>query len=470
MFRPWESSEAVASSEAPSNNPIITPDQGPLSCSHLTVSSNDNPVCVDEYTPLRKKHLHPAAQEVVLYVYNVILREIGPYGAIRRTSQLTNASENTVGRLVKKGQPTELTRNKKKFAKIDNFTEDFIARTVDNFYRQNVSPTVGLIYKELTKDDAVFPYSLSYFVHILKGMGFEYKTLNQRKVIMDSPRLINLRDNYLKQIEKHREKGNQIIYLDETWYDTHDVSKKGWQKDGITCALNVPASRGKRIIILHAGSEKGWVNGALMLSAKNVANCSADYHQDMNAKLFETWFKDQLLPNIPEGSVIVMDNASYHSRQTELIPCTQSRKGVIQEFLNKNNINYPAKAKKVDLLNILKKHSFAKKYYVDETAKLKNCEVVRLPPYYCNLNPIELMWSSLKRNVRKYNNDPKFSEGVLQIIRSSIDLTNEHWKNCCMHVHKLEKSMARNYSHPAVIIEVTGSDDETDTDISCSDE
>jgi transposase len=379
---------------------------------------------------------------------------------------LTSASTVTIERPVKRGQPTKPTQNKKKFGRIDNFTEDFIARTIDNFYKQNISPSVELIYKELTKDGAVFPYSLSYFVHILKNMGFEYKTLDRRQVIMDSPRLINLRDNYLTRMKKYREDGKHIIYLDETWYDTHDVSKKGWQNGNNTCALNVPASRGKRIIILHAGSENGW---ALMLFAKNVINCSADYHQDMNATVFETWFKGQLLPNIPEGSIIVMDNASYHSRQSHLIPCTQTRKGEIQTFLSENNITYPAKAKKEDLLKILKKHSFPKNYYVDEAAKDKNCEVLRLPPYYCNLNPIELMWSTLKRNVRNENNNPKFSDGVLQIIRTSVDSTNHHWKNCCMHVQNLEKKMARNYSHPAVIIEV-GSDNESVSDSSQSDE
>lgn len=52
----------------------------------------------------------------------------------------------------------------------------------------------------------------------------------------------------------------------------------------------------------------------VLLSAKNIVNTSADYQEDMTANLFETWFREQLLPNISANLVIVMDNASYHSR------------------------------------------------------------------------------------------------------------------------------------------------------------
>ena len=38
-----------------------------------------------------------------------------------------------------------------------------------------------------------------------------------------------------------------------------------------------------------------------------------DYHDEMTAKHFEEWFTSKLLPNIQLNSLIVMDNASYHS-------------------------------------------------------------------------------------------------------------------------------------------------------------
>ena len=39
------------------------------------------------------------------------------------------------------------------------------------------------------------------------------------------------------------------------------------------------------------------------------------YSGTMDSKLFEFWFANQLLPSLEEGTVIVMDNASFHSKK-----------------------------------------------------------------------------------------------------------------------------------------------------------
>ena len=87
---------------------------------------------------------------------------------------------------------------------------------------------------------------------------------------------------------------------------------------------------GTRLIILHAGFEKGWIRNVDLVfqSKKNTG----DYHNKMNSERlmgiihtyimlytnrFEEWFKDALLPNIDPNSLIVIDNASYHSRREE---------------------------------------------------------------------------------------------------------------------------------------------------------
>lgn len=48
-------------------------------------------------------------------------------------------------------------------------------------------------------------------------------------------------------------KHKNIYYLDETWYDTHDIVKMGWSDNADECNLKVPASRGRRLIIVHCG-------------------------------------------------------------------------------------------------------------------------------------------------------------------------------------------------------------------------
>jgi transposase len=117
------------------------------------------------------------------------------------------------------------------------------------------------------------------------------------------------------------------------------------------------------------------------------------YHCDMDSALFETWFKNQLLPNIPPRSVIVMDNASYHSKQINKKPTSTTRKQDILDYMQSNKIPVPqGKNTKLALLNIIKELNISAEYRVDNLAKANNHDVLRLPPYYCVLNPIELVW------------------------------------------------------------------------------
>ena len=78
------------------------------------------------------------------------------------------------------------------------------------------------------------------------------------------------------------------------------------------------------------------------------------YSGTMNSTLFEYWFTQQLLPSLEKGTVIVMDNASFHSKK-RLISAAQNA----------------------------------------------GCKLLFLPPYSPELNPIEKFWAWLKRQLRK---------------------------------------------------------------------
>ena len=62
----------------------------------------------------------------------------------------------------------------------------------------------------------------------------------------------------------------------------------------------------------------------------NPGSASGDYHGQMDGGNFEKWYKEKLLPNLPPNSIIVMDNASYHSVQSDRAPTTATRKADIQ--------------------------------------------------------------------------------------------------------------------------------------------
>ena len=46
----------------------------------------------------------------------------------------------------------------------------------------------------------------------------------------------------------------------------------------------------------------------------------------MNSKHFIEWFTKQLLSNIPNNTVIVVDNATYHNKQKDEAPTTANQK------------------------------------------------------------------------------------------------------------------------------------------------
>lgn len=210
--------------------------------------------------------------------------------------------------------PKAKGNKKQKFEKVDDFDREALKKLVYGFYSQKAIPTLGMILFR-AKKELNFSYSESTLQRLLKELGFKYKKYERRLFILDSPRLKIWRFEYLELLDKYRNTGYRIVYLDETWFDTHEVASKGWMDRSGNCVAEMPPSRGKRLIILHVGGEDGFVENGLLISAKDIKSSCADYHQDMDSELFEKWFQSQLLPSLGNTkTAIVMDNASYHSR------------------------------------------------------------------------------------------------------------------------------------------------------------
>ncbi|XP_050505181.1 uncharacterized protein LOC126883577 [Diabrotica virgifera virgifera] len=237
-------------------------------------------------------------------------------------------------------------RNKKKskgFSStkcMDEADKDLIRRKVYTMYEEQRIPTLRALKQRLNVDETQISCSLTSLWKILKSMGFRYRIIDKRQVIMESHRLQKWRYEYITSIRKFRSENHPIIYLDETWFDTHSTRPKGFADPSGKCKTKAPSSKGKRITILHAGSENGWVPNALWLSAKDIKDSYVDYHEDTTAELFEEWFKNTLMPNIPQNIVIVMDNASYHSRQPSKAPNSNNTKLEIQNYMETTDMYF----------------------------------------------------------------------------------------------------------------------------------
>ena len=113
------------------------------------------------------------------------------------------------------------------------------------------------------------------------------------------------------------------------------------------------AKKGKR---LYAKKKDSRYSRRSLISAigKNEIKASLEIKGSVNAEVIKKYFKEILLPKLEPESIIVLDNASIH------------------------------KSKELERI-----------------VKEAKCELLFLPTYSPDLNPIENMWSKIKQIIRK---------------------------------------------------------------------
>jgi Transposase and inactivated derivatives len=134
---------------------------------------------------------------------------------------------------------------------------------------------------------------------------------------------------------------DRIAYVDETGIDEYLHREYGRAKRGNPIYSRVSGRKYKRTGIVAAQIGK-------------CLTAPMQYDGTMDGALFEMWFEQLLLPTLPQNTVIVMDNASFH-RKSRLTSIAESTSHTL----------------------------------------------LFLPPYSPELNPIENFWAWLKRHLRK---------------------------------------------------------------------
>lgn len=240
---------------------------------------------------------------------------------------------------------------------------------------------------------------------------------------------------FLRKIKKLRDEGRSIIYTDETFVHSTHSTPKCWQTKDI--GLSVPFSKGDRMIIVHAGNKNGFIPGAsLVFKAKSS---SGDYHNEMNFDNFVKWLEERLIPNLPERSVLILDNAAYHNVQIDKCPTQSTRKLDIQQWLDRHGIQYSTGLLKAELLQLCKLNKPAPTFRVDQLLKDNGHSALRLPPYHADLNPIEMIWSNLKGYIGRRNLKFKMTD-VQTLIQEGLESIGEkELLDCCNHVETVEQ-------------------------------
>ena len=176
----------------------------------------------------------------------------------------------------------------------------------------------------------------------------------------------------------------------------------------------------------------------------------------MNQGNFEKWVDEKLIPNLPPNSVVVTDNAPYHSIQVDKPPTKYALNSDIKEWLRRKRVKFDEGLHKVDLYDLIVKHRPQEKTFrVDHRLSEYGHTVLRLPPYMCDLSPIELAWAKIKRQVRENNVAGDLSLTRLkELTKMALEsLTKEDWEGYCRHVVTRENGYRYTHNMMPTIID-----------------
>jgi len=174
----------------------------------------------------------------------------------------------------------------------------------------------------------------------LNRWGFEFGKGTRSQHLKEKDQVIAARQRYLREMRNNRPSelasgtNRPEVYLDESYVNKNHSNDFIWYYGEDGPWVQKPTGKGERLIIMNAITKNGWVPGAKLVFKSTRK--TGDYHGQMNWELFKKWFTEMLLPNIPENSLIIMDNAAYHNPLSEHSPPTpQSSKKKIKDCKSK---------------------------------------------------------------------------------------------------------------------------------------
>lgn len=141
----------------------------------------------------------------------------------------------------------------------------------------------------------------------------------------------------MKRLYKVTQEQRDLVYLDETGFAPTTGRTHGWSFIGQKIYGDVPGNKRPRTSLIG-----GYRARKLIAPMTFSGTCNTD--------VFNEWLASELLPRLKAGTVMILDNATFHKSQLT-----------------------------IDLV------------------RLAGCKLLFLPPYCPHLNPIEKLWANIKR-------------------------------------------------------------------------
>ncbi|XP_022903101.1 uncharacterized protein [Onthophagus taurus] len=153
-------------------------------------------------------------------------------------------------------------------ANFDEHTKNLVRKIVHGFFIKNELLTLDKIANKLRNEPDLPQISRSSLYTFLKEINFRYVQRNRKSILIERDDIVRWRLRYLNSIKEFRKEGRPIYYVDETWVNEGHTKEKVWVDNSITnrrdafiqglsTGLKNPSGKGKRLIVLHAGSENG---------------------------------------------------------------------------------------------------------------------------------------------------------------------------------------------------------------------
>lgn len=415
------------------------------------------------------KMLHSQTREVIFNLYNFMKREAaeGPIllqKVQKRVAEATGVSRSSVQRVLleckkQQEQPQEaeqpviplptFTTPKKKWKKkikktdLDDFDKTVVRRTIYEFHRTEGQRLTLKTLLSVLKDKIGFNGEIWALRQVLKQLAFRWKKApDNRKFLIEKHEIREQRVRFIRAVQQYRREGRPIVYTDETYVHGSHTKPHSWSDDS-NRGLLTPISKGQYAIIVHAGNDDGFIEGAMLIFKSGQK--SGDYHDSMNFTNYKKWLEEKLIPNLPPKTVLVIDNAAYHNKLINPAPTSQTRKADMINWLIQHNVPWHERMLKPELYELIKLNKSPNKtFFIDTLLAQHGHSALRLPPYHPDLNPIEMIWSLIKNHVALKNTTFKLNDCIQLVNEKIAEITKEEWSKRCQHARDIEDNYMIN--------------------------
>jgi len=275
----------------------------------------------------------------------------------------------------------------------------------------------------------------------LKRMGFCWlRTKNRPRSLREKAAVRQQRHDYLYEIRRNRqrppEERYQVVYVDERFLHHHHGGQYSWFSEHDF--VERMSGKGRRWCFMHAMQENALLAETFL--AFEAKHSQGDDHAQCDWDIFQHWFTAQLLRNVPPRSLIILDRCPLHTVGRDAGVPSQMKKGALQQWLTERGIAWEEQWLRARLMQEGDRYR-DKKPMVEILAEEQGHELLFLPVHHPELNPIELVWATVKHYCGTiFSNSTSFKEQRQHLEESfGRDITPEYCAKVYTHVQDIEE-------------------------------